>query len=355
MINGMNDEIILAARPSRDAISDFWLEKAAGLFGHGKSIGAASRSDASTGSCGSDLHGAPVAFAVAVGAFAHAAALLMSLYTLGTALIGHRYWNLKGAALVESMDGFYKDIEHHGGLFAVVTLLVRGNIPLTHGAVSPRHNTSRLTAVAPLQRTIEGRPQVELAERLKQALNGTSSEQIGTKVLIAVSGNKDNGNFVSPTGQFALQLRSGHARHRHVQYQTLSVGGRVGCQELFSVANAIAENPSVCRRSGSESRDETSSSTTAISARRCMHPLLRRRPAFARSINRESILTNGRVRLPSAEDWRQELSYSLTHNELFHVVERPEQGRHPGRENLRVGYTAETGDLDRCPSWQQPH
>jgi uncharacterized membrane protein YphA (DoxX/SURF4 family) len=34
----------------------------------------------------------PVAFAVAVGAFLRASALLMFLYTLGTALIGHRYW-----------------------------------------------------------------------------------------------------------------------------------------------------------------------------------------------------------------------------------------------------------------------
>jgi putative oxidoreductase len=58
----------------------------------------------------------PVAFAVAVGAFARASALLLALYTLGTAFIGHRYWNLKGAELVESMDGFYKDLSIMGGL-----------------------------------------------------------------------------------------------------------------------------------------------------------------------------------------------------------------------------------------------
>src|SRR5271155_3639979 len=39
----------------------------------------------------------PVAFAVAVGAFARPAALLLVLYTLGTAFIGHRYWTVKGA------------------------------------------------------------------------------------------------------------------------------------------------------------------------------------------------------------------------------------------------------------------
>jgi putative oxidoreductase len=58
----------------------------------------------------------PVALAVAVGAFAHGAALLLAFYALGTAFIGHRYWALKGAELVDSMDGFYKDLSIMGGL-----------------------------------------------------------------------------------------------------------------------------------------------------------------------------------------------------------------------------------------------
>ena len=57
----------------------------------------------------------PVAFAVAVGAFARPAALLMALYTLGTALIGHRYWTIRGPDQVDSMDGFYKDLAIIGG------------------------------------------------------------------------------------------------------------------------------------------------------------------------------------------------------------------------------------------------
>ena len=57
----------------------------------------------------------PVAFAVAVGAFTRASALLMFFYTLGTALIGHRYWNIKGADRVDSMDGFYKNLSIMGG------------------------------------------------------------------------------------------------------------------------------------------------------------------------------------------------------------------------------------------------
>jgi putative oxidoreductase len=57
----------------------------------------------------------PVAFAVAIGAFVRPAALLMVLYTLGTALIGHRYWTIKGANRVDSMDGFYKNLGIMGG------------------------------------------------------------------------------------------------------------------------------------------------------------------------------------------------------------------------------------------------
>jgi putative oxidoreductase len=57
----------------------------------------------------------PVAFAVAIGAFARPAALLLVVYTLGTALIGHRYWTMTGAGQVDSMDGFYKNLSIMGG------------------------------------------------------------------------------------------------------------------------------------------------------------------------------------------------------------------------------------------------
>ena len=57
----------------------------------------------------------PVAFAVAVGAFTRVSAVLLALYSLGTALIGHHYWTVKGADLVDSMEGFYKDLSIMGG------------------------------------------------------------------------------------------------------------------------------------------------------------------------------------------------------------------------------------------------
>jgi putative oxidoreductase len=64
----------------------------------------------------------PVAFAVAVGAFARPAALLMVLYTLGTAVIGHPYWAKTGADLVDTMDGFYKDLSIVGGFLLLFVI-----------------------------------------------------------------------------------------------------------------------------------------------------------------------------------------------------------------------------------------
>ena len=71
----------------------------------------------------------PVAFAVAVGAFARASALLMFFYTLGTALIGHRYWTIKGADRVDSMDGFYKNLAIMGG-FLLLYINGAGKYPI---------------------------------------------------------------------------------------------------------------------------------------------------------------------------------------------------------------------------------
>ena len=57
----------------------------------------------------------PVAFAVAVGAFTRPSAVLMALYTLGTSLVEHRYWTVKGADRVDSLESFYKNLSIMGG------------------------------------------------------------------------------------------------------------------------------------------------------------------------------------------------------------------------------------------------
>jgi putative oxidoreductase len=58
----------------------------------------------------------PVAFAVAVGAFTRPLAMLLALYTLGTALIAHHYWTMKGPDKVDNMESFYKNLSIMGGL-----------------------------------------------------------------------------------------------------------------------------------------------------------------------------------------------------------------------------------------------
>jgi putative oxidoreductase len=80
----------------------------------------------------------PVAFAIAVGAFTRSSALLMALYTLGTGLIGHRYWTVKGANYVDSMDSFYKNLSIVGGfLLLYVTGAGKYSIDGWYGIASP--------------------------------------------------------------------------------------------------------------------------------------------------------------------------------------------------------------------------
>ena len=57
----------------------------------------------------------PVSFAIAIGAFTRPLSLLMLLYTFGTALVGHRFWEIKGVERVDSMDSFFKNLSIMGG------------------------------------------------------------------------------------------------------------------------------------------------------------------------------------------------------------------------------------------------
>ena len=80
----------------------------------------------------------PVAFGVAIGAFTRPAALLMALYTLGTALIGHHYWTVKAPDRVDSMDGFYKDLSISGGFLLLCVIGAgRYSIDVLFGIAAP--------------------------------------------------------------------------------------------------------------------------------------------------------------------------------------------------------------------------
>jgi putative oxidoreductase len=57
-----------------------------------------------------------VGVALLVGFFTRPLALLLAVYTLGTAIIGHHYWNMTGAMQYDNMIHFYKNISIIGGL-----------------------------------------------------------------------------------------------------------------------------------------------------------------------------------------------------------------------------------------------
>ena len=116
MINGINDELILAARLLLATLFlIFGLRKLrdySGTVSQMVQLGVPTPAPAAAVATFMEL---PVAFAVAVGAFARPSALLMFFYTLGTALIGHRYWTMTGADYADGLDSFYKNLSIMGG------------------------------------------------------------------------------------------------------------------------------------------------------------------------------------------------------------------------------------------------
>jgi putative oxidoreductase len=57
-----------------------------------------------------------VGVALLVGFFTRPLALLLAVYTLGAAIIGHHYWNMTGAMQYDNMIHFYENIGIMGGL-----------------------------------------------------------------------------------------------------------------------------------------------------------------------------------------------------------------------------------------------
>ena len=116
MISGINDELILAARLLLATLFLIFgwrkLTDFSGTVSQMVQLGVPVPVLAAAMATFMEL---PVAFAVAVGALTRLSAPLMFFYTLGTALIGHRYWTMTGAERVDNMDGFYKNLSIMGG------------------------------------------------------------------------------------------------------------------------------------------------------------------------------------------------------------------------------------------------
>ncbi len=139
MIDGINDELILAARLLLATLFLIFgwrkLRDYSGTVSQMVQLGVPTPVLATVVAIFMEL---PVAFAVAVGAFTRPLAILMALYALGTALIGHRYWTVKGAGYVDSLDGFYKDLSIMGGfLLLSITGAGKYSIDALLGIASP--------------------------------------------------------------------------------------------------------------------------------------------------------------------------------------------------------------------------
>jgi putative oxidoreductase len=138
-MNGINDEIILAARILLATLFLIFgwrkVRNYSGTVAQMVGLGLPIPVLATVASIFMEL---PVAFAVAIGLFTRPAAALMALYALGTALIGHRYWTVKGADYVDSLEGFYKDLSIMGGfLLLFITGAGKYSIDVFLGIAAP--------------------------------------------------------------------------------------------------------------------------------------------------------------------------------------------------------------------------
>ena len=138
-ISGISDEVVLAARLLLATLFLIFgwrkLRDFSGTVSQMAQLGVPTPVLAAAAATFMEL---PVAFAIAIGAFTRPSALLMFLYTLGTALIGHRYWTTTGPDYVDSMDGFYKNLSIMGGfLLLYVTGAGKYSIDALCGIAGP--------------------------------------------------------------------------------------------------------------------------------------------------------------------------------------------------------------------------
>ena len=71
----------------------------------------------------------PAAILIVLGFFTRPLAVLFVFYTLGTAIIGHQYWDMTGDAVVPNMINFYKNVSI-AGAFLLLAITGPGSISL---------------------------------------------------------------------------------------------------------------------------------------------------------------------------------------------------------------------------------
>ena len=71
----------------------------------------------------------PAAILIVLGYFTRPVAVLFVFYTLGTAIIGHHYWDMTGDAVMPNMINFYKNISI-AGAFILLAIVGPGALSL---------------------------------------------------------------------------------------------------------------------------------------------------------------------------------------------------------------------------------
>lgn len=112
----LRDEVLLVSRlmlrPAHAVFGWSKLFDYAGAVGYMTHVGAPLPGIAAVVSIVAECGGA---LAIALGVLTRPIALLMALYTLGTALIGHAFWAEEGAARYGDAINFYKNISITAG------------------------------------------------------------------------------------------------------------------------------------------------------------------------------------------------------------------------------------------------
>src|SRR2546429_1857983 len=83
------------------------------------------------------------------------------------------------------------------------------------------------------QSSVQCPEQRGLAEWLVQTLHRALGKHAWAEGLIAICGNEHDGDLMPATGQFLLQLGTGHPRHRDVEEQRPGLLDRIRCEKLF--------------------------------------------------------------------------------------------------------------------------
>ncbi|MDM7069905.1 DoxX family protein, partial [Enterobacter hormaechei] len=71
----------------------------------------------------------PAAILIVLGFFTRPLAVIFVFYTLGTAVIGHHYWEMTGDAVLPNMINFYKNVSI-AGAFILLAITGPGAISL---------------------------------------------------------------------------------------------------------------------------------------------------------------------------------------------------------------------------------